>query len=297
MLQPAETSYFSTPAAGLDPRLFQNGKLRPNVRSAILRILTGHVDRKFTGSSGWMHVWLAGSGVSYQWSAQRDPGDLDCLVGVDFVQFREANPSYRGLSDREISKLFNEGFYKELQPSVERFLGSFELTFYVNVKSNILDMKPYAAYSLTEDAWTVAPAAAAPQVNPQWEVNVDKDRVNAINIMSKYLTAKNRLEQATNDAVKANARSEMRISQAQAINLYNEIHELRGEAFTEAGEGYTDYNNYRWQAGKRTGVVQALRHIKEAAEQEADELARKTYGVELPESDVLVRRAATQYSR
>ena len=297
MLQPAETSYFSTPAAGLDPRLFQNGKLRPNVRSAILRILTGHVDRKFTGSSGWMHVWLAGSGVSYQWSAQRDPGDLDCLVGVDFVQFREANPSYRGLSDREISKLFNEGFYKELQPSVERFLGSFELTFYVNVKSNILDMKPYSAYSLTEDAWTVAPAAAAPQVNPQWEVNVDKDRVNAINIMSKYLTAKNRFEQATNDAVKANARSEMRISQAQAINLYNEIHELRGEAFTEAGEGYTDYNNYRWQAGKRTGVVQALRHIKEAAEQEADELARKTYGVELPESDVLVRRAATQYSR
>ena len=297
MLQPAETSYFSTPAAGLDPRLFQNGKLRPNVRSAILRILTGHVDRKFTGSSGWMHVWLAGSGVSYQWSAQRDPGDLDCLVGVDFVQFREANPSYRGLSDREISKLFNEGFYKELQPSVERFLGSFELTFYVNVKSNILDMKPYAAYSLTEDAWTVAPAAAAPQVNPQWEVNVDKDRVNAINIMSKYLTAKNRFEQATNDAVKANARSEMRISQAQAINLYNEIHELRGEAFTETGEGYTDYNNYRWQAGKRTGVVQALRHIKEAAEQEAEELARKTYGVELPESDVLVRRAATQYSR
>ena len=137
MLQPAETSYFSTPAAGLDPRLFQNGKLRPNVRSAILRILTGHVDSKFTGSSGWMHVWLAGSGVSYQWAAHRDPGDLDCLVGVDFVQFRESNPSYRGLSDKEISKLFNEGFYKDLQPSVERFLGSFELTFYVNVKSNI----------------------------------------------------------------------------------------------------------------------------------------------------------------
>ena len=297
MLQPAETSYFSTPAAGLDPRLFQNGKLRPNVRSAILRILTGHVDSKFTGSSGWMHVWLAGSGVSYQWAAHRDPGDLDCLVGVDFVQFRESNPSYRGLSDKEISKLFNEGFYKDLQPSVERFLGSFELTFYVNVKSNILDMKPYAAYSLTEDSWTVAPAASAPAVNPQWEVNVEKDRINAINIMTKYLTAKNRYEQATNDAVKANARSEMRISQSQAINLYNEIHELRGEAFTETGEGYTDYNNYRWQAGKRTGVVQALRHIKEASEQEAEVLARKTYGVDLPESDVLVRRAATQYSR
>ncbi len=297
MLQPAETSYFSTPAAGLDPRLFTNGKLRPNVRNSILRILINYVDQKFAGSSGWLHAWLAGSGVSYQWSAQRDPGDLDCLVGVDFVQFREANPSYRGLSDKEISKLFNEGFYKDLQPSVERFLGSFELTFYVNTKSNILDIKPYAAYSLTEDAWTVPPAAAAPEVNPQWEINVEKDRINAINIMSKYLTAKSRLGAASNEAVQANARSEVRIAQAQAIGLYDEIHELRSEAFTETGQGYTDYNNYRWQAGKRNGVVQALRHIKEVAEQESAEFAKKTYGTELPEAEVLVRRAATQYSR
>ena len=297
MLQPAETSYFSTPAAGLDPRLFQAGKLRPDVRNNILRTLTNYIDTKYTGSSGWMHAWLAGSGVSYQWAAQRDPGDLDCLVGVDFVQFREANPSYRGLSDKEISKMFNEGFYNDLQPSVERFMGSFELTFYVNVKTNILDMKPYAAYSLTDDSWTVAPAAAAAEVNPQWEVNVEKDRINAVNMMSKYLVAKKRYEEATNEAVKANARSEMRIAQAQAIGLYNEIHELRGEAFTEIGEGYTDYNNYRWQAGKRTGVVQALRHIKEAAEAETEALARKMYGVNLPEPEALIRRAATSYAR
>lgn len=297
MLQPAETSYFSTPAAGLDPRLFQDGKLRPNVRNQILKVLTNYVDSKFAGSPGWMHAWLAGSGVSYQWAAHRDPGDLDCLVGVDFVQFRASNPSYRGLSDKEIAKEFNDGFYNELQPQVERFLDSFELTFYVNTQSNILDLKPYAAYSLTDDSWTVAPGPAAPAVTPQWEVNVEKDRVNAINIMSKYLTAQKRYQEATNEAVKANARSEMRIAQAQAIGLYNEIHELRGEAFGQTGAGYTDYNNYRWQAGKRTGVVQALRHIKEVSEQEAAEFSRKTYGVELPESDVLVRRAATQYSR
>jgi hypothetical protein len=78
MLQPSETSYFSTPAAGLDPRIFQDGKLRPNVRNSILKILINYVDSKYTGSSGWMHVWLAGSGVSYQWAAHRDPGDIDC---------------------------------------------------------------------------------------------------------------------------------------------------------------------------------------------------------------------------
>lgn len=297
MLQPTETSYFSTPAAGLDPRLFKSGKLRPDVRNAVLRILNNYVDSKYIGSNGWLHAWLAGSGVSYQWAAHRDPGDLDCLVGIDFVQFRESNPSYRGLSNKEISKMFNEGFYKDLQPKVERFLGSFELTFYVNIKSNILDLKPYAAYSLTDDVWTVAPAAAAPQVNQQWEVNVEKDRLAAVEILSKYLTARQQYEQATNDAVKANALSQIRISQAQAINLYDEIHELRGEAFTEAGEGYTDYSNYRWQAGKRTGVVQALRHLKDTLKQEQEALAKKTYGVELPEADVLVRRAATQYAR
>jgi hypothetical protein len=297
MLQPAETSYFSTPAAGLDPRLFQGGKLRPNVRNSILKTLLNYVDSKFTGSSGWLHAWLAGSGVSYQWSAQRDPGDLDCLVGVDFALFRESNPTYRGLSNKELAKTFNDGFYNDLQPTVERFMGSFELTFYVNTQTNILDIKPYAAYSLTDDAWTVAPAAAAPEVNPAWEVNVEKDRILAVNIMSKYLTAKTRYEQASNDAVRANSRAEMRITQSQAINLYDEIHALRADAFSDVGEGYSDYNNYRWQAGKRTGVIQALRHIKEVAEEEVASFSRKTYGVELPESDVLVRRAATQYAR
>jgi hypothetical protein len=297
MLEPAETSYFSTPAAGLDPRLFVNGKLRPNVRNAIMQTLLGHVNSRFAGSNGWMHAWLAGSGVSYQWAAHRDPGDLDCLVGVDFPRFREANPNYRGLSDKEISKLFNEGFYKDLQPTVERFLGSFELTFYVNVQTNILDMKPYAAYSLTDDAWVVPPSPTAPEVNPQWEINVEKDRMIAVDIMSKYLTAKTRYEQASNDAVKANARSEMRIAQAQGINLYEEIHGLRSEAFSSSGSGYTDYNNYRWQAGKRTGVVQALRHLKESVEREIEEFSRKTYGVDLPDTEALVRRAATQYAK
>lgn len=297
MLEPAETSYFSTPAAGLDPRLFQSGSLRPNVRNAILRTLVNYIDGKYSGSSGWMHAWLAGSGVSYQWAAHRDPGDLDCLVGVDFILFREANPTYRGLSDKEIAKMFNEGFYRDLQEGVEPFLGSFELTFYVNVKSNILDMKPYAAYSLTDDSWTVPPAAAAPEVNPQWEVNVNKDKITAINLMSKYLVYKKQYDEATNDAARANARSQMKIAQAQAINLYDEIHSLRAEAFTETGEGYTDYHNYRWQAGKRSGVVQALRHLKEEAEKETAALAEKVYGVELPEAEVLIRRAATQYAR
>lgn len=297
MLQPSETSYFSTPAAGLDPRIFKNGKLQPKVRNTILQILLDYLNGKFIGASAWSHAWLAGSGVSYQWAAHRDPGDLDCLVGVDFPRFREANPSYRGLSDKEISKLFNEGFYTELQPRVERFMGSFELTFYVNTKTNILDIKPYAAYSLTEDSWTVAPTAYVPEVNPEWEVAAEQDRRTAVDILAKYLAAKSKYSQATNDAVKANTRAELKIAQAQAISLFEQIHSQRSEAFSPTGGGYTDFNNYRWQAGKRSGVIQALRHMKDEAEKEVEEASRKTYGVELPAADVLVRRAAVQYSK
>lgn len=297
MLQPSETSYFSTPAAGLDPRIFKNGKLQPKVRNTILQILLDYLNGKFIGASAWSHAWLAGSGVSYQWAAHRDPGDLDCLVGVDFPRFREANPSYRGLSDKEISKLFNEGFYTELQPRVERFMGSFELTFYVNTKTNILDIKPYAAYSLTEDSWTVAPTAYVPVVNPEWEVAAEQDRRTAVDILAKYLAAKAKYSQATNDAVKANTRAELKIAQAQAISLFEQIHSQRSEAFSPTGGGYTDFNNYRWQAGKRSGVIQALRHMKDEAEKEVEEASRKTYGVELPAADVLVRRAAVQYSK
>jgi hypothetical protein len=191
----------------------------------------------------------------------------------------------------------NEGFYNDLQPKVERFLNSFELTFYVNTKTNILDIKPYAAYSLTEDSWTVAPTAYVPEVNPEWEVAAEQDRRTTADILIKYLAAKSKYDKATNDAVKANTRSELKIAQAQAISLFEQIHSQRSEAFSPTGAGYTDFNNYRWQAGKRSGAIQALRHLKDEAEKEIEEASKKTYGVELPAADVLVRRAAVQYSK
>ena len=294
MLEPAETSYFSTPSAGLDPRLFRNGKLQPKVRLAILQLLLNHLNSKFNSASGWTNAWLAGSGVSYQWAAHRDPGDLDCLVGVDFPRFRESNRQYAGLSDAEIAQLFNEGFRNELQPQTSSFMGSFELTFYVNKKSNIIDIKPYAAYSLVEDDWTVSPAPTSPEVNPEWETRVGADKTQAIEILTKYITAKQRYETASNEAVKANARAEMKSAMVQGASLYDLIHKERSQAFGEFGEGYMDFNNYRWQAGKRTGVVQSLRHLREELDRETEEFEKKTYGVELPDASVLVRRAATQ---
>lgn len=88
-LEPSETSYFSTPGAGLDPRLFRNGKVVPHIRSLILRILFDHLKQNYYNPEAFAHVWLAGSAVSYQWTAARKPADLDCLIGINYLGFRD----------------------------------------------------------------------------------------------------------------------------------------------------------------------------------------------------------------
>jgi hypothetical protein len=296
MLEPAETSYFSKPSAGLDPRLFRDGKLTPQVRNAILQLLNNYLDSHYSGGSTWSRAWLAGSGVSYQWAAHRDPGDLDCLVGVDFVKFRQSNVRFTGLSDKEIADMLNEGFRAELQPDTSLFMGSFELTFYVNIHSNIIDIKPYAAYSLTDDDWTVPPVASDAPTNPQWEERVNKDRSLAIDLMTRYTAAKNLYNSASNDAVKTNARSQMRIAMSQGNALYESIHSERSNAFSPTGEGYSDFYNYRWQAGKRSGVIQFLRALKTDLESLDAEYNKRAYGsAEFPDTSTLIRRAASQH--
>jgi len=294
MLEPKETSYFSKPSVGLDPRLFKNGNLQGSVRSAILQLLFNHLNANYMGAESWSHVWLAGSGVSYQWAAHRDPGDLDCLIGIDYPRFRASNTRLSGLSDQEIASMLNEEFREQLHPITDRFLGSFELTFYVNVRSNIVDIKPYAAYSLTNDDWTVTPNLEELAINPDWAKTAESDRLFAIDVLSKYISAKNKYEQATNEAVKANARSEMRIALSQGVSFYDSIHSERSNAFSPAGEGYSDFANYRWQAGKQSGVIQSLRSLKEEMDAQDEALNKSKYGVDLPDANTLIRRAATR---
>jgi hypothetical protein len=294
MLEPSETSYFSEPSAILDPRLFRNNKLQSSVRSAVLQLLFNHLNDNYTGGESWSQVWLAGSGVSHQWAAHRDPGDLDCLIGIDYPRFRESNRAFAGLSDKEIAQTLNEGFREQLHPITGTFLGSFELTFYVNVRSNIVDIKPYAAYSLTDDDWTVAPETTALNIPDTWKRATESDRLQAIKILTNYQNAKTKYETASNDAIKASARSEMRVAMSQAAMLYEGVHEGRSNAFSPSGSGYSDFYNYRWQAGKQSGVIQGLRSLKDEMDAQDEALNKKTYGVDLTDANTLIRRAATR---
>lgn len=289
------TSYFSTPATELDPKLFQGRVLRSWVRTGILQLLHDYLHQTYHHAELWAHPWLAGSGVSYQWSADREPGDLDCLVGVDFVQFRQANPGYRGLTDREISSTINEGFHDDLQPTTENWNG-YELTFYVNpTGTDIRNIKPYAAYDLKYDEWTVTPDPnqTAP-VKPEWEQVVDSDTTLANQVHSRFSAALQDVKASRSGAAQRNAEAKMLAAAQQGNALYEEIHGNRGEAFSATGEGYGDFHNYRWQAGKRTGTVDTLRSIKKYTEEMTKTRQAATYGIELPDASTLIRRAALQ---
>lgn len=121
-LTPEETSYFSAPAPTLDPKLFTDKEvLKPSVRSRLLSTIHTWMDARYRGSDQWLRVYLAGSGVSYQWTAAREPGDLDVLLGVDFVDFRRCNPDFRDLGDAEIAHLINEELRTDLWPKTSEW--------------------------------------------------------------------------------------------------------------------------------------------------------------------------------
>lgn len=287
---PGSTSYFSAPSSELDPKLFQGTELQPWVRTGVLSLLFDYLARHFSTPHQWTKAWIAGSGVSYQWEASREPGDLDCLVGIDYVNFRRFNTDYAGYSDAEIASMFNEGFNAELMPKTKNWEG-YELTFYVNEQSDIRDINPYAAYDLIGNFWTVSPEKnPQPPYSAAWEQRSIRDEQTAKEMMSRYSSALEEVRQATNPAHRINAEKKLKLAAEQAITLYDDIHAGRKVAFSRIGSGYSDFNNYRWQAGKRSGIVQALRSIKELKDSEEKLGQVQTYGVELPDADTLIRR-------
>lgn len=292
-VNPGSTSYFSAPDDELDPNLFDGEFLKTRVRNAIIDILFKHLATHYVKPHLWVNAWLAGSGVSFQWSAARSPGDLDCLVGINYPSFRQQNPDYTGLSDAEIASMFNEEFSAELLPKTANWDG-YELTYYVNQASDIRDINPYAAYDLLNDEWTVKPTHENPPYSRAWEQRAQRDYSTGVEFVNRYTQALNEVRSAVNPAHRANAESKLRLATEQAVVFYEDIHAGRKVAFSPTGAGYADFNNYRWQAGKRSGVVQALRKIKDFHDAALHIEEVDTYGLELPTAATLIRRTAAR---
>ena len=292
-IQGSATSYFSAPESDLDPKLFSGNILNGWVRNGILQLLFGFLKEEYQNPESWAHVWIAGSAVSYQWSAAREPGDLDVLVGVDYITFRKLHAEYNGLSDVEISRMLNEDFRTHLQPDTENWNG-FEVTFYVNPgATDIRRINPYAAYDLIHNEWTVEPSKEGAPHNKVWDEFAKRDLNMATEVVARYSKAVSKLNAAQNDASRRNAETAMHNALMQAHALFEDIHSARKFAFKPEGEGYRDFYNYRWQAGKKYGTVAALKKMSEYWSAYKAQESEENYGIELPDTQTLIRRAAT----
>jgi hypothetical protein len=189
--------------------------------------------------------------------------------------------------------MLNEDFNTGLTPFTSNWEG-YEVTFYVNPNAtDIRVIKPYAAYDLTNNEWTVEPdpGARAPQ-SPEWEHIANLDAQNADKIAKRYSKSLTDLQAAPNDAARRNAEFALQATLEQASALYDEIHGGRRQAFSHLGGGYSDFHNYRWQAGKRSGAIQMLQGLRNYHVQTKESRAIETYGIELPDTQTLIRRAA-----
>lgn len=273
------SGYFSKPSDDLDPRLFvpHTGKMHPAVRRWILTTILSFWEAKFRHPQRWARVWVAGSGITTQWSGGRAigdvPGDLDVLIGVDWPTFFHSNPEWVGSSDADVAELINQQLHSELWPRTAAAVmpgggAPFEVTFYVNATgSDIRDINPYAAYDVTDDAWTVRPIELPPDWDPQtffdtgWWEQVHREAATARELLGVYRLQRERLLAETDHARQLNALAQIHSTVLSASSLFDSIHVQRRQAFAPGGAGFLDYYNFRWQAGKYLGTVASLKEL------------------------------------
>lgn len=303
-LEGGASGYFSAPQAALDPNLFDGHMLKPEVRAFINQALFGEL--KMLGlklPSAWTFVWLAGSGISYQWAGDRGNGDLDVLLGVDFPAFLRTNPDWGGMGEDQFAAWLNTHLRAELWPlTASTQFGDqvYEVTFYLNPGTgrDISSINPYAAYDLRKNAWTVTP----PQISSTdphrmypdaWYKATEGDSRMTEELVQRYEQYASLLAAAVpGSAPWHNAGDALRFVTEQAEALWNNIHGNRHEAFQPGGQGYGDYNNFRWQVAKERGVVHALKGIRTVREAANDERDAELYGGPIAPADEALSRAA-----
>lgn len=283
------SGYFSTPAPTLDPHLFSGTVMHPEVRAWVLKTLYTFWDHRYHASREWSRVWIAGSGVTYQWSAGREsggaPGDLDTLVGVDFPSFFRHNPTYSGFDENGMAQFFNDQFRQELNPTTAvshpPLGGVYETTFYVNPgATDIRSINPYAAYDVTSNDWTVPPIRlpgdwGEGKIQKPWWDLFHKDHAEALSLVDQYRQSLSRLSLiSVNTPQWLNEVTHLHAVIRAGRNIFDRIHEDRHNAFGPGGGGFHDFYNAQWQAGKLLGTISstlAMARVDKEAHQDYDD--------------------------
>lgn len=305
-----ESGYLSSPSDRLDPALFDRYEvLRTDVAFAIIRKLLDFFtdDLALRSARDWSKIWLAGSGITYQWDADRGNGDLDVMVGIDRVTFNQANPGHELMGDDDLAAWLDGAMKTVLWPKTAHteFNGkTYELTYFYNAGTGV-DVKrihPYAAYDVWKGTWVVRPpklpkdpASLYPKA---WYGTAHQDSLRAQSLVKHYHEHMNALRAAqpgTPGHINAGAMLNLVTSQARA--MLDDIHHGRGRSFTNAGNGYGDPSNFRWQMAKASGTIKGLSEISGIRSRAQDQSDTELYGGPLAAADELVRRASDRYGR
>lgn len=275
-IKPGSSGYFSQPVNVLDPHLFDGEHLKPDVRTRLNNLLLNYLNARYSGADSWTMVWLAGSGISYQWSANRGNGDLDVLFGIDYDKFIDCNPDFQWMSRGEITEEIDNDLKQQLWPNTAHELFCtdnewsyqyYEVTFFLNNNveaspGDIVNIHPYAAYNLTTDEWTVRPPRESAHINTVYEQHVQSNNEATSALVNQYNSLRSQMStlHPSSPHLVNLARSKSFIVE-QARQLFDTIHLGRKTAFSSQGEGYNDFYNYQWQAAKRDGIVNALNEL------------------------------------
>lgn len=269
------SSFFRPRAPQLDPRLVESDRsFNPQIRQHILSTLYGFWGKRYAVPETWSTVWVAGSALSWQWSDAGE-GDLDVLIGVGMDAFRRANPRFAAFDEDMVASHFNNEFRNELTPYVAKSVPGFDMTFYVNPRAeDIRSIRPYAAYNLSADEWTVQPMDIPADWDPEstmpkaWWDAINAEVAQAVQIAGELSALRERLPRTESlSGTDVNTLNRMRYLLDQAVRLFDDIHTGRRNAFTRDGGGYTSYWNFRWQAHKRAGTVPLLHMLKDISRQ------------------------------
>jgi hypothetical protein len=295
------SGYFSSPSATLDPALFDGDNMHTSIRTWLWeRLCDALMAYHLEHVSKWLHAWVAGSAITYQWDADRGNGDLDVLFGVDYPALLRYNPEFRGLSEAQFASELDDWLKTNVWPDTAfTNLGgrTFEVTFYLNpgTETDIRNIHPYAALDIRSGEWVVRPPEVAPDPESMYpktwfdESQSDTDLTGMLTGRYQALAG-----QVGTGTAATQRNNEVRLRQVTdtARALLDSIHTGRREAFGPQGNGYSDWHNFRWQAAKRAGTVQALHAIVQAGHQarEAEETA--LYGGPIAGASEALTRAA-----
>jgi len=252
--------------------------------------------------ANWSTLYLAGSGASYQWDSARGNGDLDILLGFDYVEFMDSNEQFRGLSDDDLADYMNTELKTGLWPETSNtdFNGqTYEVTYFQNAGTgtDITNIHPYAAYNLSDNVWVVPPPNLPQDPKTlyprEWFDVAGAYKTKAEDLTRMYNHSLHELHTYHPHSpgwITANSR--IALVAQQGKDLFDELHLGRKDAFKEGGHGYGDWTNFRWQVAKGSGAVEMLHQLAtiDAEAHTAQSLAQ--YGENIDPASVALRKAA-----